>query len=105
MSKTDLNKDLLNEVIDLATGKRGQQQTATPEEARARADEMKTQGRKGCRAVRINMAFTPENHEFIKIMAGITGQTMTEFANTVIERYRQEHPEQYEKAKEIKKSL
>ena len=47
------------------------------------------------------MAFTPENHEFIKIMARIHGKTMTEFANLVIERYRSEHPETYEQAKAL----
>ena len=47
------------------------------------------------------MAFTPENHEFIKIMAKISGKTMTEFANLVVERYRNEHPDLYEQAKAI----
>ena len=47
------------------------------------------------------MAFTPENHEFIKVMARLTGKTMTEFANLVVERYRTEHPELYEQAKAI----
>lgn len=28
-----------------------------------------TQGRKGCKAIRINMAFSPEIHEYIKVMA------------------------------------
>jgi enhancing lycopene biosynthesis protein 2 len=47
------------------------------------------------------MAFTPDNHEFIKVMAKISGKTMTEFANLCIERYRAEHPEIYEQAKAI----
>lgn len=87
--------------IEQATSERGQQGTASPQEAAERAANLKTQGRKGCKATRINMAFTPENHEFIKTMARISGQTMTEFANLVIERYRTEHPDLYEKAKAI----
>ena len=47
------------------------------------------------------MAFTPDNHEFIRVMSRITGKTMTEFTNFVIERYRAEHPEQFEQAKAI----
>ena len=47
------------------------------------------------------MAFTPDNHEFIKVMAKISGKTMTEFTNLVIERYRTEHPEIYDQAKTI----
>lgn len=87
--------------IEQATSRKGQQGTASPQEAQERAAELRTQGRKGCKATRINMAFTPENHEFIKVMARLTGKTMTEFANLVVERYRTEHPELYEQAKSI----
>ena len=87
--------------IEQATSRKGQQGTASPQEAAERASNLKTQGRKGCKATRINMAFTPENHQFIKTMARISGQTMTEFTNLVIERYRTEHPEIYEQAKAI----
>ena len=87
--------------IEQATSNRGQQGTVSPQEAAERAAELRTQGRKGCKATRINMAFTPENHEFIKVMARLTGKTMTEFANLVVERYRTEHPELYEQAKAI----
>ena len=87
--------------IEQATSRKGQQGTASPQEAQERAAELRTQGRKGCKATRINMAFTTENHEFIKVMARLTGKTMTEFANLVVERYRNEHPELYEQAKAI----
>lgn len=87
--------------IETATSKKGQQGSASPQEAAERASSLKTQGRKGCKATRINMAFTPENHQFIKTMARISGHTMTEFTNLVIERYRTEHPEIYEQAKAI----
>ena len=87
--------------IEQATSRKGQQGTASPQEAADRAAQLKTQGRKGCKAIRINMAFTPENHEFIKVMATISGKTMTEFANLIVERYRNEHPEIYEQAKAI----
>lgn len=91
----------LYSTIEQSTGKRGQQSTATPEEAAIRAAELRTQGRKGCKAVRINMAFTPDNHEFIKIMARASGKSMTEFANDVIAAYKKEHPEIIEKANEF----
>ena len=87
--------------IEQATSNKGQQGTASPQEQAERAANLKTQGRKGCKAIRINMAFTPENHEFIKVMATISGKTMTEFTNLVIERYRTEHPEISEQAKAI----
>ena len=84
--------------IEQATTTKGQQGTASPEELAARRAALQTQGRKGCKAIRINMAFTPENHEFIRVMAKATGHTMTEFTNLVIEAYRREHPEIMEQA-------
>ena len=96
---TGMNTGRLYDTIEQATSKRGQQGTASPQEAEERAAELRTQGRKGCKAIRINMAFTPANHDFIKTMARVSGKTMTEYANLVIEKYRQEHPEKYEQAK------
>ncbi len=91
--------------LEQGASNKGQQGTATPQEAAERAAELRTQGRKGCKAIRINMAFTPDNHEYIKIMARISGKTMTEFANHVIEKYREEHPELYAQARQIIDSL
>lgn len=91
--------------VEQAMSRKGQQGTASPTEAAERAAELRTQGRKGCKAVRINMAFTPDNHEFISIMARIMGKTKTEFANIVIERYRTEHPEIYEQALAVKRQV
>ena len=84
--------------IEQATSRKGQQGTASPQEAAERAAQLKTQGRKGCKAIRINMAFTPSNHQFIKVMARASGKTMTEFTNLVIEAYQREHPEIMEQA-------
>ena len=84
--------------IEQATGPKGQQDTAGPEEIRERQENLQTQGRKGCKGTRINMAFTPSNHEFIKVMAKASGHTMTEFTNLVIAAYRREHPEIMEQA-------
>lgn len=104
MKKADfstINTERVYSAIETGTSRKGQQGTASPQEAADRASKLKTQGRKGCQAVRINMAFTPENHEFIKVMSKIKGKTMTEFTNLVIARYRIEHPEAFEKAKAI----
>lgn len=88
--------------LQQATHEKGMQTEASAEEAQERAQQLRTQGRKGCKAVRINMAFTPDNHEFIAVMSKITGHTMTEFTNIIIEQYRNEHPEIYEQAKSIR---
>ena len=84
--------------IEQATAKKGQQGTASPEEAKARAEALQTQGRKGCKAVRINMAFTDSNYRFVRIMAKASGRSMTEFVNLVLSAYQREHPEIMEQA-------
>lgn len=81
--------------------RKGQQQEVTPEEKAEREATGRTQGRKGCKAVRINMAFWSDNHEFIKTMARISGKTMTEYTNLVIAKYREEHPDIYNRAKDL----
>lgn len=81
--------------------KTGQQDTAAPEEVTVRKEELRTQGRKGCKAVRINMAFTPTNYSFIKIISRASGKTMTQFCNLVIKAYQAEHPEMMGKVREL----
>lgn len=103
-SKKDFGKIQTGRVygaIETATSSKGQQGTASPQEAEERRETLRTQGRKGAKATRINMAFTDSNHQFIKVMARISGRTMTEFTNYVIEQYRAEHPEIYNQAKAI----
>jgi len=103
--KTDfaagVNTGRVFNTLHQATSAKGQQPTVSPAEAQERAEQLRTQGRKGCKAVRINVAFTPSNHEFIKVLSTITGQTMTEFTNQVIAQYREEHPEIFDQAKAI----
>ena len=89
----DMQTGSVYATVEQANTIKGQQGTVSPEENAARAENLQTQGRKGCRAIRINMAFTPSNHEFIKVMAKASGRTMTEFTNLVIAAYQREHPE------------
>ena len=87
--------------VSRGINRQGQQEEASPAEQRARRAELATQGRKGCKAYRINMAFTPENHDFIKILSKASGRTMTQYVNELIASYRAEHPEHYEKARQF----
>lgn len=96
-----INTGRVYNALEQATSRKGQQGQASPQEQKERAAKLQTQGRKGCKATRINMAFTPDNHDFIKVMAGIKGQTMTEYANEVITRYRSEHSDLYDQAKAL----
>ena len=98
-----INTGKLTESIDRATSNRQQQAPAPPAERIARAEDMRTQGRKGCKAVRINCAFSTSNHQFIKIMSKASGRTMTQMVNDIIAAYRNEHPEFLEQAQNFLK--
>lgn len=68
-------------------------------------DALNTQGRKGLKAMRINMAFSPELHDYIRIMAGVRGQTITEFVNEILAQSLEQNRDTYERAKELIKDL
>ena len=54
---------------------------------------------------RINMAFSPELHDYISVMAQVSGMTMTQFVNRVLQQYKDAHNEVYLKAVEFRNSL
>ena len=95
----------VSENINQATGGRGTQTEAGDEEKAKRDREGKTQGRKGCKQARINMAFTAENYKFIQFTARYKGMNLTQFVNFVIEQYREEHADAYQRALEISEEL
>lgn len=68
-------------------------------------NEQKTQGRKGEKMPRINMAFTPVNLEFLHIMAAVEGTSITRYVNRVIEQERKQNNFAYKKAKELVESM
>lgn len=98
-----INTQNVFETMEKSAGKKIQQ-SASEQEQQERAARGKTQGRKGCKAVRINIAFTTPNHDFIKTVSKIKGMTLTGFTNYLIEQYREEHEELYKKAKELLKT-
>lgn len=96
MTKKDFSSVKTGDImatIQQGVSTQGMQTIASQEEQAQRAAELRTQGRRGCKALRINMAFTPANHQFLKVMAKASGKTMTEFCNLVIAAYQNEHPE------------
>ena len=64
-------------------------------------DVPKTQGRKGEKLPRINMAFSPQNLEYLRIMAGIRGISITKYVNALIERDRAQNGETFAAAKKL----
>ena len=101
-SKVNTGRSRVQAEIEQAAEERqfGQQGTAGPDEQYQRAEEMRTSGRKGCKAPRINMAFTPSNYDFVKVCSRMKGVTLTAYTNWIIEQYRLEHPDLYEGSRE-----
>ena len=64
-----------------------------------RQESLRTQGKKGAKAQRFNMAFTPSNLDFIRILSKLKGQTMTQFVNEIIDREREAQSETYQQVK------
>lgn len=85
--------------------KRGPRRTYNEQEAREIAETMKTSGRKGCGLPRVNFAFRPSIYEYVTTMARVSGMSMTEFINKVLEEHMNEHQDLYNKALEFRNQL
>ena len=68
-------------------------------------EALKTQGKKGMKMPRINMAFSPSNIDFVRVMAALKGQTMTQYVNALLDREREANGEAYEAAKKLSTDL
>lgn len=77
----------------------------TAEEIKELQEAGKTTGRKGVKMIRVNMAFTPSVHEYIRIMAKVRGQTITQFTNHVFAKSMEDNAELYSMAQEFLKRL
>ncbi len=64
-----------------------------------------TQGRRGVKMRRINMAFDDDVHEYIQTMARVRGETLTAFTNAVFRKSMEDNAELYERAKAFKELL
>lgn len=73
----------------------------TPEEAAAFLDSFQSAGRKGLKLPRINLAFTPENYEYIRRMARARGESYTDFINWCIKEHRDQNADLYDQIKKF----
>ena len=81
------------------------QDTQKEQKAQEAREALQTQGRTGVKLDRINMAFTPSNYDFIKVMAAIRGQTMTAYVNAVLDAERARNGDKYQAAKALVDSV
>ena len=78
--------------------------TQPEQDAQETHDEQKaqpTQGRKGQKLQRINMAFQPDNLDYLQTISRIEGMSMTDYVNRLLQRDRITRADIVEKAKAI----
>ena len=85
--------------------KRKERRTYNAQETAEILQTMKTAGHKGVKLPRINLAFAPQNYEYVQTMSRVRGENMTEFVNMIIQQHMEEHGDIYARAIEFKKSL
>lgn len=77
------------------------QQEQEVQRSEAAPEAVQTQGRKGAKLPRINMAFTPQNLEYLRVMAGLRGQSVTRYVNALVEQDMDLNREAYNAAKRL----
>ena len=75
--------------------------TYSPEETKEALDVRKTQGKRGMKSVRVNMAFDKPVHDYIRTMARAGGMTITDFTNLVFREHMKRNADKYKKASEF----
>lgn len=100
-----INTGRVIDQIAEATRKTGQQDTAPAEEIAERQAIRRTQGRKGAKQPRVNLALSSANYDYVRTCARAAGITQISFINDIIDQHRITHPEEYEKAKQLQEEL
>lgn len=103
MSKKDFSQipasgRVIDAIAEATADGRKPRRTPTENEAAADMDAMQTQGKKGEKLPRMNMAFAPAVYDYIETMAKARGESMTAFVNAVLAKHKDEHEDIYKKA-------
>ena len=102
-AEPEAQEELQAQETQQAKGKARKTYTEAEKEAYKRAG--RTMGRPGCKLARINLAFYPDQYEYVKTMSAVRGQSITEFVNHIIEQNMQENATLYAQAKAFKKAF
>lgn len=100
----DFTKQAQESIFD-AVMPQGVQPEEEAQELREAQEAFQTQGRPGMKMMRLNMAFSPSNTEFIRVMSRLNGQSMTRYINSVMDGERERKADVYQKAKDFLKDL
>lgn len=111
MAKKDFSKVNTERVYTEITeatqepGGRKPRKTYTPEELQAIEATGATRGRKGASLPRINMAFSPEVYDYLRIMSRGLGMTYTDFVNHVLKDHMEKNQAAYKEIIDMQERL
>ena len=88
-----------------STEQRKPRRTYTEEEQLTYKNELRTGGRKGCKAQRINMAFAPDVLDYLRTMSGLRGESMTRYVDRVLRSNMEKNADLYQQAVALTKML
>lgn len=94
--------DAIAEATEAQESPQKPRKTYSEEEAAEIMETLQTSGKKGVKLPRINLAFTPSNYEFIKIMSKARGQNLTEFVNDCLKEARENHADKYKQVLDLR---
>ena len=93
-----------NQISDAVTDTTAQEE-AEAQRIRMAQKNLRTQGVAGAKLPRINLAFDPDVYTYIRVMAGVRGQTMTQFVNDVMQQSIADNADVYAQAKALKEQF
>lgn len=94
-----------NAIIGSAHKAQHTQEVQEAPQAQAAPGVGNTQGRKGAKLPRINMAFSPQSLEYLRVMAALRGVSVTRYVNDLVERDMVQNSEVYDTAKDLTHSI
>ena len=74
---------------------------ADAERKREAAEARQTQGRKGYKMPRLMITLTPSGMEHVRVMAGLTGKSVTRYISDLVDKDAEANKALFEKAKEL----
>lgn len=93
-------------MVEQVAGKTStQQKPVSATEKKQRINTRRTQGRRGCSMPRINTGYNLDAYNYIRVMARVTGKTMSQFVNDIVNEHRLTHIDTYNKALAFEKEL
>lgn len=95
----------ISEQAAKSTQNKGLHPTVIGPDKDSRMNSGKTQGAKGCKLPRINLALTPDHYQFVRSLSGASGMSYSDFINAVLEEYKRNHPEAVELAGKLRDTM